>query len=346
MIAVEVDEGDAVAGGQRVAAIDARDLELLQAQMRAQLAEARARLDELMAGPRREVIAAARARREELAQRRKLAEAQLERRAELLARQAVSKEEYDVAAFEAGSLRAAEDAAAHQLEELEAGTRREQVLSQRAVLDRLSARLASIELDIEKSELRAPFSGHVSKRMVDEGTVIEPGEAIVAIVEDQAPEARIGMPFDAAETIQPGERHRIEASGGTWEAEVISRLPELDAGTGTVTVLFRLAAGAEDSLYPGQVAKLEMTRELNMAGHWVPAGALAKGVRGLWACYALEGPEPAADGAFRLETRDVEVLYTEEDRALVRGALSTGEMIVASGLNRVSPGQLVRPVAR
>jgi multidrug efflux pump subunit AcrA (membrane-fusion protein) len=48
---------------------------------------------------------------------------------------------------------------------------------------------------------------------------------------------------------------------------------------------------------------------------------------------------------FQLSRRDVESLYTAGDRVLVRGTLAPGDRIVSSGVNRIAPGQLVRPAS-
>jgi hypothetical protein len=57
--------------------------------------------------------------------------------------------------------------------------------------------------------------------------------------------------------------------------------------------------------------------------------------------------DPAAEteGLYRASRREVQVLYSETERVYVRGAISDGDMVVASGLHRVVPGQIVRLVA-
>ncbi len=40
----------------------------------------------------------------------------------------------------------------------------------------------------------------------------------------------------------------------------------------------------------------------------------------------------------------MEVIYTEAERAYVRGAMADGELFVTAGLDRVIPGQRVRVV--
>lgn len=45
-----------------------------------------------------------------------------------------------------------------------------------------------------------------------------------------------------------------------------------------------------------------------------------------------------------MERRDVEILYTESDQVLVRGAIKSGDRVITEGIQRIVTGQLVRPV--
>ena len=46
---------------------------------------------------------------------------------------------------------------------------------------------------------------------------------------------------------------------------------------------------------------------------------------------------------WQLERRQLELVDESADRVYVRGALNSGEQIVAAGLHRLAPGQRVRP---
>ena len=91
----------------------------------------------------------------------------------------------------------------------------------------------------------------------------------------------------------------------------------------------------------GALARITLEREVAGEGFWVPITALAESHRGLWSTYAL-APEPDAEERFRIDRRQVEVLHTDARRAFVRGAVQQGDVLVATGLQRLVPGQLVR----
>jgi hypothetical protein len=91
--------------------------------------------------------------------------------------------------------------------------------------------------------------------------------------------------------------------------------------------------------------QLELAQWVEEPGVWLPLGALTEGSRGLWSAYALEpssGSDLETADLARLVPRPLEVLYQEGDRVFVRGPLAAGERLVAAGLHRVVPGQLVR----
>ena len=71
-------------------------------------------------------------------------------------------------------------------------------------------------------------------------------------------------------------------------------------------------------------------------------------MRGLWTSYVLTKPKVEntniPGNSLVLEQRTVEVLHQESDRVLVRGTLQPGDRMVANGVHRLVPGQIVRPI--
>ena len=65
------------------------------------------------------------------------------------------------------ALQARLDQARSQLQELQNGTRQEQIDAQQALVQQLDASIADLEVTLSKSTLRAPFDGIVSTQQVD-----------------------------------------------------------------------------------------------------------------------------------------------------------------------------------
>ena len=197
----------------------------------------------------------------------------------------------------------------------------------------LRAALAQIDVDLEKSKLVAPFSGIVSTRLVDEGTVVAAGSAVVRFRESDEREAVIGVPRNIPMEI--GSIQELVLDGRSFEAPLTALVNDVDARTRTVTAIIAFPAELEGA--DGQVIDLVHRRRIVDSGSWVPTTALTAGLRGMWTVYSVE-----PDGETGIVRREaVEVLHAETNRAFVRGTLESSDQVIANGLHRVVPGQRV-----
>jgi multidrug efflux pump subunit AcrA (membrane-fusion protein) len=337
-----VEEGDWVEAGAPLARLDTRSLQAQRRQLEAQQRQAYARFQELQRGPRQEDIAAAQAAVQDLQAQLDLARLQQQRRGNLYTQGAISREELDSAKFSAEALTNRLQQAQSQLNELRAGTRIEQVTAQDAQVDQIEASIQNIDVSLSKSVLYAPFSGRIARRVVDEGVVVGTGQPVLRVVEGAALEARIGVPAQIAPLIPNGSPQAIEVEGETVTGTVTALLPELDDTSQTVTIVVSLPTDAQPTI--GATARLILQTQQPATGYWLPTSALVAGDRGLWSAYLLTTPEmPVMDNnIFEVARRQVEILYTEGNRAFVRGLLEPGEVVITSGTHRLVPGQLVQ----
>lgn len=201
-----------------------------------------------------------------------------------------------------------------------------------------AAQANALRAQLALAEVSAPFSGVVTARMADEGAIAAPGSPVLRLVEDTALEIRIGLPVAAAAPLAPGQPYQFETITGRIEAVFRNSTGVVDVRTRTITALFDISAGTARA---GEVARLQLETGIGERGFWVPTSALTEARRGLWSVQVLV--EDGVDN-WSLEPRAVETLRVEVDRAFVRGAVDDGDLIVASGLQRVTPGQRVLPV--
>lgn len=338
--AVLIRAGERVEAGEPLAVLDGLRLQVARAELAARLDGARASLDEAVAGPRREVVDAAKARVVALESDLSLAQKRLVRRKELLATNAASTEDVDAAAATVDTLAATLAGSRAQLAELEAGTRTEQLAAARANVEGLEASLRRIDIDLEDLTLRAPFAGTISARHIDEGAIVSVGTAAVDLVETGALEAWIGVPPEELAGLESeGPTVLVRGTERTWDG--LRSLPELDLMSRTVTVVLQLGDGDSAALRPGELARLQVRRQVAEPGFWVPTLALSQGARGLWSLFLL--PQDAGTGPAPVQRADVEVLHVEGERSYVRGTLKDGDRIVLTGPHRIAPGQLVTP---
>ncbi len=216
--------------------------------------------------------------------------------------------------------------------------------SARARVTAAAARVNAVEVDIAKSRLVAPYDAVVVARRVDEGSIVAAGQPVLRLQERAAPEVRIGVAGELSAAIEPGETRSVTVDGVAVEGVVKAVLPVRDPRTRTVDLVLTLQRGSP--ALPGDLARLTIDEPVEEAGFRLPAEALAEGSRGLWTAYVarrIERPAASSTGATHyLEPRAVEVLQQDGRFVYVRGALSDGERVVASGLQRVVPYQEVR----
>jgi len=336
LMAVEVDEGDAVIAGAPLARLDTRELDLDREAVVAERAAAKALLREMINGPRRQTIEAARDVVHDLEAQLMLAKKKEKRRIDL--NEAHDSALADEVLEEVESLRLSVHArlarAQHVLDELEAGTRKEKVVAQEAVVKRLAAHIASIDLAIAKSVLRAPFAGSISARHADEGAVLGVGAPVLALVESGRLEARIGIPSDDSERIAIGAEATILVNGTETAARLRARHPQIDESTRTQLHIFTLDS-APAGVMRGQLARIALRVTVEARGIWVPTTALVRAPRGLWACYVV-----VEEGV--VGRREVSVVHTDGVRAYVSGTLRGSERVIRSGALRVVQGQHVQ----
>ena len=345
IVSLTVDQGDRVKAGDTLAVLDTRSLHAEKCVLLAELRAAKAQLAELEAGPRQQTIDAARARLQELQSLVELAKITSERQSRLVVERAGSQQQFDNARLQRSAADSRYQSQLQIVRELEAGTREEQLEAQRAAIEKLEAGLASLEITIEESTLKAPYDAIVSKRMADEGMTVAPGSIILRLVERGQPEAWIGLPPGVAAQMETGSGFQVTLCGKAVDAVLKSVLPELDVMTRTQTAVFVVDL-KDDSPRFGQVVRLEWQQQESLAGYWVPTSALTHGVRGLWSVFVAERTSSETDGAEReellLSARDVEVLRIETDRVLLRGTLKRGDSVVAAGVQKLVAGQTVR----
>lgn len=328
------DEGDFVKANQPIAQLDVQHLKKRQAELTARRAEAAALLDELVAGPRKQTIEAARAEYNSLVAQVKQQRRTHERMEKLVANDAAAEQQLDDTQFALESLVEQKNAANQRLNELEEGTRKEKITAQKAVVAQLDAQIADLTIDINESTLVAPFEGRISKRFVDEGVYVSIGEPIVRIVEHAVLEARIGLPVNTATRLDAASEVNVVINEQSWKATVKRGLPEVDLKTRTQLMIFDLESKASQSVVPGEIARVEMAEPVAVKGYWLPLASLSPSTRGLWSIFVV------VDG--QIERREVELLYTDSDRVLVRGTLEAGESVVTNGTQRIVPGQQVK----
>ncbi len=153
-------------------------------------------------------------------------------------------------------------------------------------------------------------------------------------------EARIGVPSALLPGLKAQEYVILNADGHEITGRLKSVVPQVDPATRTQVAVITIDSTEVPLLADGQLIRLHLEEKLKLAGFEVPVVALAKAPRGLWSVYVIE-PDESSTGIGTIAARSVELLHMDSQTAVVRGAISGDERIIASGIHRIVPGQKV-----
>lgn len=197
------------------------------------------------------------------------------------------------------------------------------------------ARIAGVDVRLEKSVLTAPYAARIGARIADPGQTAAAGQPVLVLFDAQPARARVGLPPELASGLAVGETVTVELGGVELEATLRQIRPDLDPNTRSRSVIVTLPEGAAPVL--GDTVALILTQTVDDPGFWAPLSALREGVRGSWSVMALE----ATSMGDRTLPAAVEVIHSDGASVFLRGALPPGARIVAEAPDRVAPGQLV-----
>ena len=172
----------------------------------------------------------------------KLTEDVEERQRHLLEREAISRQEYDIAL---------------------------------ANLHAAQADVALLEAQISKTEIKAPFDGTVGFRRVSPGEYITPGVDIATLVNVNPAKIQFTVPEKYSQMLGRNTviTFSLEGQPGERKATVYAVAPTIDPSTRTLE-LKALAPNANGALIPGAFAKIDVRMQTKNNVMMIPAQAI------------------------------------------------------------------------
>jgi len=165
-----------------------------------------------------------------------------ERQRQLLSREAISQQEYDVAF---------------------------------ANLQVAQADVALLRANISKTEIRAPFDGRIGFRRVSPGEYITPGVDIASLVKDNPARIAFTVPERYSQLVGANTSitYRIEGLHGERRASVYAVDPKIDPATRTLQ-LKAFAPNSNGALIPGAMARVEVQLQTQNNVIFIPTQAI------------------------------------------------------------------------
>jgi RND family efflux transporter MFP subunit len=211
-----------------------------------------------------------------------------------------------------------------------------------ALVNEVRAKHESLDVELQKSSLIAPFDGQLVQQLLDSGTVVSSGQPVFSLIAELNLEARIGLPTQSPLALNVGAPYELIYEDETLPSILISIAKQRNRATRAVDAVFEIDSQAAQKSYlmPGDLVSLSVDVQIQKQGAWIPISALSNGVRGLWTLFVID----KSSGSQIIQARSVYVEYLEQDRAFVSGAIVQGELLVVSGLHRLTPNQLVQNI--
>lgn len=213
ILEIAVAEGEPVVAGQLILRQDDDRASARLREAEAAVDQARARLDELVRGPRQEQVDQARANlagaRHEIEFRR----TQFQRATDLLDRALASPETRDQAKAELDAAEANLELRRAQLEELLAGTTLEQLAQAEQAVQQAEARREGASVDVGRHRLTAPVDGLFDSRLFEIGERPQAGQPVAVMLGGRQPYARIYIPERMRTQVRPGTDARVYVDG-------------------------------------------------------------------------------------------------------------------------------------
>lgn len=192
---------------------------------------------------------------------------------------------------------------------------------------------------LDYATLRADSDGIVTAALIEPGQVVSAGQPAIRVARKGEKEAAVALPESFVSRAREGNASLTLWSepGKVFRATLRELSPVADSATRTFAARFSLP-DADDRVALGMSATLTVAAPAADQVARVPSSALFEQGRGpsLWVV--------GADGVTIL--KPVTVLRYEGAEALVASGVADGERIATLGVQKLSPGEKVRPITQ
>ena len=193
-------------------------------------------------------------------------------------------------------------------------------------------------------QIIAPFTGVVTKRYADTGTLIQAGQdntatlPVVQVAESELLRLRMPVPESDVPYIQVGGdvQVNVSATGRTFTGKIIRFSRVLDTNTRTMLTEIDVPNG-DLNLSPGMFAETTIQLQRKNDALILPAQAVVENADQF---YVL-----MVDATNHVEKRNVTLGIQTSNRVEITSGLQDGDNVIAAGQSGYQPGEVVSPHA-
>ena len=208
-------EGQWVESGQELFQQDTQRIESRIAEAEAINLRAKAKLAEIVRGPRKELIDAARAGLSGAEQELVFRRTEHQRAKKILTQQLGSQEQLDRAKAALDAAASQRDASRAKLEELLHGATAEELAQAEQIVNESAARVTTLNVDLARHRTVAPSDSLVDSLLFEPGERPQPGQPMAVLLGGEQPYARVYIPEPLRVQLRPGMRATVYVDGLT-----------------------------------------------------------------------------------------------------------------------------------
>ena len=196
--------------------------------------------------------------------------------------------------------------------------------------------LAEASWNLEKTEIRAPFDGRVTKRNITLGQPVRIGDELFTVTDFDPLISRIFLPEKDIIGLEVGRSVRITLKAKDdveFEGRIRQISPVVDTSTGTVKLTLE-AIHPPAEVRPGGFVNIAIVRETRPDAILLPREAVVRELQSAHV-FVVKDDNTA-------ERRDITLGLEEGDHLEVTSGLESGEMVVVAGQGGLKNGKTIK----
>ncbi len=201
-------------------------------------------------------------------------------------------------------------------------------------LQTIRADIQLLNVELDKTEIKAPFAGILGLRYVSEGAYLTPNKVLTTLQDISSIKIDFSVPERYANSIKKGKEitFTIPSNSRIFSAEIEAIQPNINENTRNVEIM-AVAGNSEDLLFPGSSAKIALDFTESDSSIFIPSQCLIPSLKG-FSVYKLKNGKARMD---QVKTG----IRTKECVQLLEG-VELGDTIVMTNLLRIKTGSKVK----
>ena len=203
-------------------------------------------------------------------------------------------------------------------------------------IEKIRADIEVLEVELSKTEIRAPFSGIAGFRNVSIGSLVNNTNILTTIQDISKVKVDFSIPEKYIALFRPGQdiTFRVDGYDEDFTGKVISYEPKLNENTRSI--ILRASANNKGSkLLPGSFVKVKLKLENINNAVMIPTESIVPKLKGQ-SVYVYQ------DG--KAVSKDVEMGIRTEKEVQITSNLNIGDTVISTNILRLKPNSKVKLV--